>query len=57
MDDIERMIDRAGRDKVFSLVESMGWKRGDFVPVHVWQDACKVTAPSRAIGGRDAPTN
>lgn len=37
---IERMLDAAGRQKVFDLVRSMGWSSAEAVPHHVWEQAC-----------------
>ena len=38
---LERMIDRAGRQDVFDMVRSAGWRTGAHVPVWVWQEACQ----------------
>ena len=40
-DDLEDLIEVAGRGRVFSLLEATGWKRGDIgVPKWVWRQAC-----------------
>lgn len=35
---IEQMIDKAGRNKVFSLASAMGWDGS--APLWVWQGLC-----------------
>ena len=39
--ELEDRIDEAGRERVFTLLEANGWKRGaPGVPKWVWRQAC-----------------
>ena len=35
--ELERLIDRAGRDQVFAAARALGWGSCDAVPVYVWR--------------------
>lgn len=39
--DVERMIDQAGRDKVFFRARSLGWVDGSIPPLWVWAGICR----------------
>lgn len=36
--DIEALIDRAGRERVFEIAHRLGWRHGDAVPAYVWRE-------------------
>jgi hypothetical protein len=46
---LEELIDRAGREEVFSLVEKAGWRRWDMPPRYVWQDAAWLILKAKGL--------
>lgn len=38
--ELEALIDKAGRDRVFALAQANGWVRGSIPPRFVWIQIC-----------------
>ena len=41
---LERLIDRAGRLRVFGIVLAAGWRVGDSIPHYVWAEAARLAS-------------
>jgi len=39
-DDLEALIDKAGRSKVFARARQLGWLDGNMPPIWVWRGIC-----------------
>lgn len=46
-EEFERMIDLAGRQKVFAIVRKAGWTVADSIPLYVWMEACAIASRSK----------
>lgn len=39
-EELEKLIDEAGRDKVFARARTLGWRYGDMIEKWMWRQIC-----------------
>lgn len=54
-ENLEALIDEAGRDDVFAAVMALGWKPGDDVPRYIWQEMAYRVAERKRSSATPSP--